>query len=261
MTHDYSLTTLQEKTLKALVKASTVQLIDTKAIHDTAKSIIDFCIENYTKIFNNAEFGMYYAFTCSQVAKKAIMQGDINVFDYIAILANTKRKNEITLDDYGAFGDLYEILIRLALLNNLNFVKASHLSVKGMKQLDIVSKKYGKLEIGHNGKTFCQGTVLDYMDGDFTSVIYGVFNDEDKQAIYNYCIIGQLEKAIEYVKTYSVYWSNKYDFLNAMQTLTRGQGITIKSGKVMMQYNTGKHKAFINAIDNGLFESLEDIIK
>jgi len=260
MKHNNTLTTLQTRTLLSLIKSDVTPLTDRETILLVSHEIVDYCINNFPAIYSNTDRVNYMAFTLAQVGQKAIKQKMLSCLEYVKLLAIIKESNENDLSDFGAFGDLYEVLIRIALMRSINLIKPSILMVKDILHSDIVSKKYGILEVGHNGKTFQEGTIFDYMEGNFTSVIYGVFSDDDKQAIYNYCIAGNIEKAIEYVKSYSVYWQDKHEFLNDMDSLTRGKGLTIKSGKVMVQFNSGKYNAFVNAIENGQFKALSEIL-
>ncbi len=55
-------------------------------------------------------------------------------------------------------------------------------------------------------------------------------------------------------------WDNKYKFQSDMDNLTRGKGITIKGGSIQVVYNPGKYKAFLNALEEGTFTSLYDIL-
>ena len=98
------------------------------------------------------------------------------------------------------------------------------------------------------------------MSGDYTSVVYGVFSDEDKREVYNLCRNKEYEKALDFVTSYSVYWSNKYDFENDMNGLTRGKGITVKKCGVQVVYNDGKYNAFVSALEDGKFTSLFEML-
>ena len=139
-------------------------------------------------------------------------------------------------------------------------VRWSMLSVKDIKTADISSKKYGIIEVGHNGKTLTCGTLLDYMSGEYTSVVYGVFSEEDKKEVYALCKNKQYDKAIDYICSYSAYWASKYDFQKDMDSLTRGTGITAKACGIQVVYNEGKYNAFLTALDNGVFKSLAETL-
>ena len=258
MKHDFSLSTLQARTILAVIDDLNATGNTKTEIEKAAERVIDYIFDVFPADFSCDCIGAIEAFTLSNIAKKSINDGILTVFDYIAILADVKRMNETDLNDYGAFGDLYEVLIRIALVKKASLIRPSMLTVKAMYQNDVVSKKYGVIEIGHNGKTFSQGTLLDYMAGKYQSVIYGVFEKEDKEIVYNYCISGQYEKAVDYVAQYSAIWTDKYQFQADMDSLSRGQGITKKSGCIQVVYNPSKHTAFLMALENGKFEVLAD---
>ena len=184
----------------------------------------------------------------------------MTVLEYIAILAEVKENNEKDIHDFGAFGDLFEVLIRCALMRKYSLVKWSMLSVKAINTSDIISKKFGIVEVGHNGKTLSYGNLFDYMAGDYTSIVYGVFTEEDKKEVYNLCKAHKYEKALDYVTSYSVYWASKYQFQEDMDNLTRGKGITAKKCGIQVVYNDGKYNAFINAIEEGNLTSLYETL-
>ena len=146
-------------------------------------------------------------------------------------------------------------------MRKIALVRWSMLSVKDIKTSDIISKKFGVVEVGHNGKTLTFGTMFDYMNGDYTSVVYGVFAEEDKKEVYALVREKQYDKAIEYITNYCGYWSNKYDFQSDMDNLTRGKGITAKGANIQVVYNEGKYNAFVNALEEGTITSLADVLK
>lgn len=254
------LSTLQMRTLIAIIAAFVGDVSTFDAIRKTALRIVKDAFKAFPKVFPLSIYKRCVAFALSHIATKAINEGSLSIIDYLKALATIKRINGVMINDYGAFGDMFEILVRLAFVGNVNLFRASQIHVHEMSSYDMISRKYGKIEIGCNGKTFASGTALDYMSGDYNAVVYGVFADVDKQAIYNACERGDIQYAIDYVKAYTCIWQDKYQFEHDMQTLTRGKGITIKSGKIMVQYNAGKHNAFINAIESGYFTTLADIL-
>ena len=232
-----------------------------KAIENASDNIISTLEREFPLQYPIENNELYYAFTLSNCAKESIKRGELKVIDYIAILAEVKEENEKTLQDYGAFGDLFEILIRCALVRKYSLVRWSMLSVKDIKSNDIVSKKFGNIEVGHNGKSLTFGTLFDYMDGDYNAFIYGVFSYEDKKEVYTLCKQKEYEKVLDYITSYSVYWANKYDFQRDMDNLTRGKGITVKGENVQIVYNEGKYNAFLDAIENGVFNSLYETLE
>lgn len=266
--YENTLSTLQARSIVAYVEGNAPRMATKYDVEDFAFSVVETMETEYSDVFpveegkekkDNLHFA-YLAFTFSTCAKFAVKCGDLNVLEYISILAEVKEGNEKDLHDFGAFGDLYEILVRCALMRKKSLVQWSMMAVKSIETADIVSKKYGVIEVGHNGKTFTNGTVFDHMAGDFNAIIYGVFSDEDKKEIYRLCKAHEYEKALDYVTTYSVYWADKYQFENDMNNLTRGKGITVKACGVQVVYNAGKYNAFLTAIENGVFVSLFDML-
>lgn len=259
--YENALSTLQARTLVDIISRYHGMLNNKEDIKRIGKLVVKFAMNHYPKHFPKEDYKAFLSFSLSATATEAVKRGDMTVLDYIAMLAETKEENEKNLSDYGAFGDLYEILIRCAFISKISLVRWTALHIKDIKHSDMVSKKYGITEIGHNGKTLSFGTLLDYMSGDYTSVVYGVFSDEDKKEIYSLCKSGQYKKVMQYVKDYSVYWSNKYDFQKDMDSLTAGKGITAKTCGVQVVYNTGKYNAFVSALNNGIFKSLAETLK
>lgn len=262
MKHDKvnALTTLQARTAIEAVNRDTTVIDSKEKIYVTAEQICDFLIASFPAYYNDTIRPIMLALVLSTCGRKAVKQGYITVSEYIAFLAEHKENNESDRNDYGAFGDLIEILARCALVKNLNLVQYSMLSVKSIFENDIVSRKYGVLEVGHNGKTLTYGNLFDYMQGDYKGVIYGVFDDYDKQNIYDYCKAQQIKKAVDYVASYMVLWADKYTFRADMDNLSRGKGITVKPCGPQVVYNPSKYAAFQNAIEAGTFKTLSDVL-
>lgn len=258
--HNHSLTTLQARTILSLITSFIGSLITRENIEKAASYVVEHLEKTFPNNFPIIGHFSYMAFALSSFAKEGIKRGELNVLDYIAMLASIKEENEETLSDYGAFGDLFEILVRCAFMRRISLVKWSMLSVKDVKTADIISKKFGIIEVGHNGKSLTFGTLFDYMDGDYTSFVYGVFSKEDKKEIYELCKNKEYEKAIDYITSYSAYWENKYDFQNDMDNLSRGKGITVKGADIQVVYNESKYNAFMLALDNGVIKSLKETL-
>lgn len=258
--YENAISTLQARTIISAIKKYDNSLRERSEIEKAALSIVDNLIELFPVQFPVTEKLSFLAFALSSCAKEGIKRGELAILDYLSMLADIKENNETDISDFGAFGDLYEILIRCALMRKLSLVRWSMLSVKDISTADIVSKKYGIIEVGHNGKTLSFGTVFDYMEGEYTSVIYGVFSSEDKKEVYNLVRNKDYEKAIDYICAYSAYWENKYDFQSDMDGLTRGKGITVKSCGVQVVYNTGKYDAFLSALEEGKIASLAETL-
>ncbi len=258
----YTLTTLEKNSIREFMDTRITEQ-DMKHFYTLEKAVVPAVWElvtHYNTVFCVDYIGSYIAYALAYTAKKALDVSVITVMSYIHFYADTKRKNEQDISDYGAFGDLLELLVRLAFIGNLHLVHSTALHVKEQAKTDVISSKYGKLEIGHNGKTWTQATVFDFMNGNFEGVVYGMFSDIEKQEIYDLCACGKIPMAIQYVKEYMCYWSNKYDYLKDMDNLTRGKGVTIKSNQVQTVYNDSKYLAFEQAIENKEFTTLADIL-
>lgn len=259
--YSVSVSTLQAKTLLALVSALIFPaVVNSSFIAVSAVSVVNDAINRFPAVFSVSDFSLFLSFTQSAIAKKAYKEGVINLYDFVALYAKEKQQVWQERKDKGFFGDLLEVLIRIILINSINLVHANALSVAEFKRIDIVSKRYGKVEVGHNGKTWSNGTMIDYMAGDYTSVIYGVFSDIDKDLIINLCANGELEKALQEVKKRCAYWADKYDFLRDYNRLSLTgkpvRNMTVKSGKVMTQYNDGIYFRFLEKIETGEFTTL-----
>jgi len=258
--YENALSTLQVRTIIAAVALLDVDFTDKYIIEDNAFAVVNSLQKTFPEDFPIINSRRYIACALAACAKKGVQTNVLPVAEYIGILSATKEDNESNLYDFGAFGDLYEVLIRCALVKVSNFYRSTALYVKPMGETDIISKKYGRLEVGHNGKTLTYGTLFDYMSGDYTGMIYGVFSKEDKKEVYRLCQEHEFRKAVEYVSSYSVLWTDKYQFQKDIDSLSRGKGITKKSGCIQVVYNESKYNTFVDALENGRFTSLYDLL-
>lgn len=259
MSHTSTLSTLAARTTIARIEKDTSSLTTVKEIYQTSARIFKELYKDFPTVYKNEMKKSVISFILSNVAKKAVKIGDITISDFMCFLAKHKAKIALEMNDFGAFGDLLEILIRLYFVKK-NFHNWKLLSVREYGKTDLISKKLGKVEIGHNGKTLSFGTLYDYMEGDYNAIIYGTFSVEDKEEIYNYCIRGEYEKACDYVANYACVWNDKYIFQKDMDNLSRGKGITLKGDCIQVVYNDSKYNAFQNAIEEGKFTTLKDFL-
>lgn len=260
MSHNSTLSTLAARTALARIEKDASPLTNVKEIYQTAARIYKELYKSFPSVYKKDMQKSVIAFLLSNVAKKAVKIGDITIADFMKFFAKHKSKIAVQMNDFGAFGDLLEILVRLCFVAH-NFHNWRLLSVREYGKADIISRKLGKLEIGHNGKTLSFGTLYDFMAGDYDSIIYGTFSIEDKEEIYKYCIDGKYEEACEYVAEYTCVWENKYQFQADMDGLSRGQGITLKGNDIQVVYNDSKYKAFTDAIENKRFITLKDYLQ
>lgn len=259
--YENTLSTLQARTIVSAIHDFPGSLHSRENIEKAALSIVDNLITLFPAQFPSADRLSFVAFALSAGAKEGIKRNELTILDYLSMLADIKEGNEQALKDFGAFGDLLEILVRCAFMKKLSLVRWSMLSVKDIKTADIISKKYGIVEVGHNGKSLTFGNMFDYMDGEYTAVVYGVFSDEDKKDVYSLVRNKEYDRAIDYIANYCGYWNNKYAFQHDMDNLTRGKGITAKGSNIQVVYNEGKYNAFVNALEDGKFTSLADALK
>lgn len=265
--HNTSLSTLQARTILSAIVAFIGSLCNRENIEKAALSIVASLEKAFPVQFPTTSHFSFVAFALSQCAKEGIKRGELKILDYLSIIAEVKQENEKAETsyngkaDFGAFGDLLEILVRCAMMRKIALVRWSMLSVKDIKNDDITSKKFGIVEVGHNGKTLSFGTMFDYMEGSYTSVVYGMFSEEDKADIYSLVRSKEYDKAVDYVANYCGYWANKYDFQSDMDNLTRGKGITAKGENIQVVYNDGKYNAFQSAIEEGKIFTLADALK
>ena len=258
--YDNALTTLQVRTILAAVALLDVDFTDKYIIEKHAFSVVDTLQKAFPEDFPIILSRRFIACALAACAKQGVQTNALPVSEYIGILSATKQDNESNLYDFGAFGDLYEVLIRCALVKVSNFYRCTALYVKPQGETDINSKKYGRLEVGHNGKTLSFATLFDYMAGEFTGMIYGVFSKEDKEEVYRLCQEHEFKKAVDYVASYSVMWTDKYQFQKDMDNLSRGKGIAKKGGVIQVIYNESKYNAFVNALEDGRFTSLYETL-
>ena len=257
----YILNTLQKRSLESALIINYESLSTVKAIGNNALQAVKKCATFAPDVFPIEGKKAYIGYTLAFGLKKAMLESYITVKQGLRLYVLVKKAMAEKNNDYGYFGDILEVLVRCSFIGNIDFIRPDMIHVKEQTEIDIKSKKYGKIEVGHNGKTWNEGTIFDYMAGQFESVVYGVFEDNDKEDIINLIRENNIKQALKYVCSYCGYWSNKYDFLTDINGLSSGKGITIKAGKIMSQYNASKYKAFIKALENGKIKCLMDIIK
>lgn len=258
MSNRRNLSTLAVRTLLAVVASlSSSEWNSNRDIENAALAAVAACREKSPRLFPKEQESAARAVAVSACYVKAVRDSKLTVFDYLIGYA-AEKWHQYMNGDKGAFGDFFEILVRIALLASLRLVRPSMLHVADCMKADVVSKRFGRLEIGHNGKTLSFGTLDDFMAGPYDSIAYGMLSNQDKEEIVILCIHGEIEKALEYVKSYTCIWTDKYRFQEDMNGLSRGAGITLKGADVQVVYNDSKYKAFLAAIENGKFLCMTD---
>ena len=208
----------------------------------SAKQAVEYCNDNG---IGQAEQSIIVAY----ISYRYAMDNTTTVTEYLKQYADFKLWACECLNDFGALNDLFECLIRIASKRNFNLVKLSDIRVKTASQTDITLNGV-KYEIASNGKTWTQGTQTDYMSGNFVGVIYGVFEKQDMIYAIDCIKQGNVKTAVNYIASLACIWTEKHNFQYAMDSLTRGKGITYKPclGRPQTVYNAGKYKAFVDAI-------------
>ena len=181
--------------------------------------------------------------------------------EYIRNYANAKQTARNERNDLGAFGDLHETLVRIAMKGNYNLLHKNDLHVKKAGVADVTCKGV-KFEVGQNGKTWQEGTADDAMNGRFKAVAYGMYDKFTINEVYTAIAEDRIEYAIEIVKAYTCVWVDKYEIFNDMQAVpARGKFFTIKNEKVANQFNPGLYNRFENNLDNGEYMTLGEFLQ
>lgn len=181
-------------------------------------------------------------------------------YEMIAQYATFKKATYCKLNDYGAFGDLIETVCRIA-CKPRTLVSFNDLHVKRQGNVDITIKNI-PFEIGTNGKTFLESTEENSTAGRYQMIAYGVFDNDEKNLIFNLFINGQIEKGIETVAN-MMYTFSKQTFIETMENTGRSPMFQFKpsAGHWQVIYNGSKHTAFLKAVESQNIETLADYLK
>ena len=123
--YENTLSTLQARSILYYIENNAPKMVDKYDVEDFAFSVVEEMEKTFPVQFpvvGDLHFG-YLAFTFAACARFAIKCGDLSILEYISILAEVKEGNEKDIHDLGAFGDLFEVLIRCALMRKLSLVK------------------------------------------------------------------------------------------------------------------------------------------
>ena len=169
--------------------------------------------------------------------------------DTLSAYARFKRLTMEKLDDYGAFGDVVEVLTRIS-CKPASLVSWEDMHVKRQDAIDITIRKT-PFEIGTNGKTFLESTEENPMNGKYKMIAYGVFESDEKLAMLKLLETGKYTEAIDNLLS-MMYVFNKDEFFHDMTTKTgRGSMYTYKAslGKWQVVYNGSKHSLFLKMVE------------
>ena len=199
------------------------------------------------------------ALALSTAHKAALSRKLISVQQYIELYATEKECMYYEMRDYGAAGDLIEVLTRVACLPSITLTHAAHLYVKPENTSDITIKGV-KFEVAHNGKTWTFGTIDNPLYGDFTGVVYGVWDAELLKQLFFDAEV-DIPRALATIREYMCVWGDKDAFRRDMDSLfPRGKFFTIKSCKVMNNCGDGFMRRFNEAVEDGRFTTLKDFL-
>lgn len=147
--------------------------------------------------------------------------------------------------DRGARGDAVEAVTRYYLKRK--FITYNDVMTASIEKNDVTSKRLGKVEVGHNGKTFQQAyvpadedknsfTAENYMNGDFQVVVYGAFKkDFTADTLLNE------EKFLGTMRVFT----NKYEFPQAIAGKHGlSSGWNIAHERATVQYNDSLRHRF-----------------
>lgn len=204
-----------------------------------------FCTDTIRAI--NAPFDIVSSHVCALYYKHYAENGTMPLSLYAYFYCIHKISMFEKLHDFGAWGDILECLTRCALKRNIHLCRITDFHAAGFDKNDIVSKTFGIVEVGHNGKSLMSSMPNNYMYGDYQTFIYGVFDDLDKSVIMDYITSLKLDRAIQYVSESMRVWRNKYEFIYDINHISKGAGIVWKKsiGAAQIIYNPSKHKAFL----------------
>ena len=185
------------------------------------------------------------------------IEHNMNIRDIVRNYAEFKKTAYYNCNDFGAFGDLIEVLTRLAIRKNINLAHISDIHVKRAFEDDITSSKYGKIEVGHNGKSFNEP--LENLE----SIVYGVFSDDDKLTIFDTCINGEIQTAID-VTSEMMYFFTVPQFIETLsEKVGRAKKFKINSrNQLQIVYHESMANAFIKYIEGqDEIKTLAEMIK
>lgn len=206
-------------------------------------------------------YNRYYALFASYASILQAHYNNIKPLEYLRLYVIWKLQEYTFNNDYGAYGDIIEVLTRCILRKRINFIRLTDIQVKPLtskndtlrQQISFTDAKSKGMffEVGHNGKTLTEGTITDFMEGNYNGFIYGMFMQEELTAICNYIINNDYKKAFKAIASGLYVWVNKYDFITDINSVSRGKGITYKPhiNAPQIVFNQSKLNAFIQYME------------
>lgn len=225
---------------------------------EKVKTAVVDCMKTYDMNRNNLPaWKAISAYIVSYYNLYTAKRDNVSMNTIIANYAEFKKIVYYNCNDYGAFGDLVEVLTRLAIRKNINLAHIADIHVKRAFESDITSSKYGKMEVGTNGKSFNEP--LEKLE----NIVYGVFSDDDKMMIFDTCINGDVQAAIDAVSE-MMYCFTVSQFIETLsEKVGRAKKLKINSrNQLQIIYNDSMMNAFIKYMEGqDDIKTLADMIK
>lgn len=219
--------------------------ISSEDFSDKVKTAVIDCMKRYDMNRDNLPvWKAISAYIVSYYNLYTAKRDNVSMNTIIANYAEFKKTAYYNCSDFGAFGDLVEVLTRLAIRKNINLAHIADIHVKRAFESDITSSKYGKMEVGTNGKSFNEP--LEKLE----NIVYGVFSDDDKMMIFDTCINGNVQTAIDAISE-MMYCFTVSQFIETLsEKVGRTKKFKINSrNQLQIIYNDSMMNAFIKYME------------
>ncbi len=172
--------------------------------------------------------------------------------DCLSTYAAFKQASEVHFSDFGAFGDFLETVLRCS-CKPANLITFADLHVKRQSETDIIIKGK-KCEVGHNGKTFANSNEYDCIGEKVDYIVYGVFDNDEKAALYKLAIDGEYTKLFDNVR------AMLYVFpVNEFAAFMGEKGFKFKGERWQVIYNSGRARKFLEKVEEKETPTVNDI--
>ena len=254
---NYNLTTFIPARKKAEFMRKAENMESKKEIFNLAKETAIFYGQKHQWTFEECKTVSLSLYACGLCVYN--MKHSETVFDFLKSYVAWKHQTFLKLSDFGAFADSVETTVHLIACRKVWRASKKVLHVASIGKTDIIINGV-KYEIGINGKTWNDSIEDNPMNGPFTGVIYGVFSEEEMKTIIHLFRYGDHNKAIKTIANMLYVFPDKEEFYTFMNGISRGKGIAWKEHIAHYQtiYNSGKHAAFIKAIERSNYKTLAE---
>lgn len=218
---------------------------------DAVKAIIRK-LYSLNVVENSGDYNAALAVALSFYSMEKARHDEKKPIDCLATYAAFKQASEKHFSDYGAFGDFIETVLRCS-CKPLNLVTFSDLHVKRQSETDIIIKGK-KCEIGHNGKTFANSSEFDCIGEKVDFIVYGVFDNDEKAALYKLAIDGEFEKLFNNVRT--MLYVFPVDEFAAFMT---EKGFKFKGERWQVIYNDSRARKFLEKVEEEETPTVNDM--